>query len=114
MKNDLADYCAVTLVQDGWSMVSNDPIIAHSIHNGSKLYLISAVDAGSHSKTAEHCTQAVKDVIKIAKETFNKDVSVRLFQSFICNNNFKNVFKIEDFYNNLVRANFQKKIQNLI
>ena len=51
MKNDLVDDCAVTLIQDGWSMVSNDPIIAHSIHNGSNLYLISAVDARSHSKT---------------------------------------------------------------
>ena len=88
MKNVLADDCAVTLIQDGWTTVSNDPIIAHSTHNGRKPYLISAVDAGSHSKTAEYCTQAAKDAIKIAKETFNKDVSVRLFQSFICNNNF--------------------------
>ena len=35
MKNDLADDCAVTLIQDVWSTVSNDPIIALNIHNGS-------------------------------------------------------------------------------
>ncbi|XP_065684997.1 uncharacterized protein LOC124807724 [Hydra vulgaris] len=73
MKNDLADDSAVTLIQDGWSTFSNDPIIAHSIHSKNKPYLISATDTGSQSKTAEYCAQAAKDAIKIAKETFNKD-----------------------------------------
>ncbi|XP_065682447.1 uncharacterized protein LOC105843930 [Hydra vulgaris] len=74
MKNDLADDSAVTLIQDGWSTFSNDPIIAHSIHSKNKPYLISAIDTGSQSKTAEYCAQAAKDAIKIDKETFNKDV----------------------------------------
>ncbi|XP_065683992.1 uncharacterized protein LOC124814024 [Hydra vulgaris] len=74
MKNDLADDSAVTLIQDGWNTFSNDPIIAHSIHSKNKPYLISAIDTRSQSKTAEYCAQAAKDAIKIAKETFNKDV----------------------------------------
>ncbi|RXG69277.1 hypothetical protein Avbf_03528 [Armadillidium vulgare] len=75
MKIDLDDNCAVTLMQDGWSTVGNDPIIAHRIHNRSKSYLVSAVDSGSHAKTAEYCAQAAKDAIKKAKETYNKDVN---------------------------------------
>ena len=59
MKNYLAYDCADTLIQDGWSTVNNYPIIAHSIHNESKTFLISAVDAETHSKTPEYCTQKI-------------------------------------------------------
>ena len=37
----------VTLVQDGWSDIHNNPVIATSIHTGSKTYFLNAVDTGS-------------------------------------------------------------------
>ena len=46
----------VTLVQDGWSDIHNNPVIATSIHTGSKSYLLNAVDTGSNKKTASYCT----------------------------------------------------------
>nr|XP_047145379.1 uncharacterized protein LOC124818466 [Hydra vulgaris] len=41
--------CCITLLQDGWSSVRNDPILASSIHTGSKAFLLEAVDCG-HEK----------------------------------------------------------------
>ena len=45
----------VTLVQDGWSDIHNNPVIATSIHTGSKSYFLNAVDTGSNQKTASYC-----------------------------------------------------------
>ena len=38
----------VTLVQDGWSDIHNNPVIATSIHTGSKTYFLNAVDTSSN------------------------------------------------------------------
>lgn len=65
----------VTLLQDGWSSVTNDPVIAHSIHNGKEAYLLSATDPGSEKKSAEYIAQLAKDAINVAKEKYNKEVS---------------------------------------
>lgn len=66
---------SVTLLQDGWSSVTNDPIIAHSIHDGKQPHLLFVTDAGSHKKTAEYCAELAKGAINIAKEKYNIDVS---------------------------------------
>lgn len=54
--------CAITFLQDGWSSIRNDPIIASSIHTGTlvntkhKTFLLSTKDCGSEAKTADYCT----------------------------------------------------------
>ena len=75
MKIELMEDSCITLIQDGWSNISNDPIIAHSIHNGHKPYLISSVDAGSEKKSALYCSQLAIDAINEIKEKYDKDVS---------------------------------------
>lgn len=42
-----ASHSSVTLLQDGWSSVRNDPVIATSIYTGEKTFLLNAVDCQS-------------------------------------------------------------------
>lgn len=44
----------ITILQDGWSSIRNDPLLAKSIHTGSKSYLLCAKDCGAE-KNAEFC-----------------------------------------------------------
>lgn len=46
MKNEKDGTC-ITLLQDGWSNVRNDPIIGSSLHTGKDAYLLNITDAGS-------------------------------------------------------------------
>ena len=45
----------VTLIQDGWSDIHNNPVVATSIHTGSKSYFLNAVDTGANKKIASYC-----------------------------------------------------------
>ncbi|CAH0547292.1 unnamed protein product [Brassicogethes aeneus] len=59
------DNRPITVLQDGWSSVNNDLILAISIHTGMRLYLIvSAKDCGEEKKTAEYCTEIAWASIK--------------------------------------------------
>jgi len=74
--------CAITLLQDGWSSIRNDPIIASSIHTGTlvntkhKTFLLSTIDCGSEAKTADYCTNLLKADIELIKKDFNNNVSI--------------------------------------
>jgi len=70
--------CSLTLMSDGWSGVRNDPIIATSIHTGSKAYLLQATDCGAEKKTAEYCAEKVEASLAVCKEKFGQEVR-RLF-----------------------------------
>nr|XP_047131425.1 uncharacterized protein LOC124810501 [Hydra vulgaris] len=75
MKSEFANNrSTITLIQDGWSSVRNDPVIAHSVHNGKTPYLISAIDAGSEKKTSEYCAQLAIEAIKHIKKVYEQDV----------------------------------------
>ena len=77
MKNEFANNrSTITLIQDGWSSVRNDPIIAHSIHNGKTLYLISAIESGTEKKTSEYCAQSAIQTIKHIKKDYEQDLSI--------------------------------------
>ncbi|XP_065644774.1 uncharacterized protein LOC124810501 [Hydra vulgaris] len=77
MKSEFANNrSTITLIQDGWSSVRNDPVIAHSVHNGKTPYLISAIDAGSEKKTSEYCAQLAIEAIKHIKKVYEQDVSI--------------------------------------
>jgi len=45
----------VTLVEDGWSNVHNDPVTATCVHVNGKSFFVKATDNGSHKKTAQYC-----------------------------------------------------------
>lgn len=57
----------VTLMQDGWSNVHNDPVIANSIFCNGKSVFLSAIDCGKNKKTSEYCTNLAREA-KIAAE----------------------------------------------
>ena len=54
----------VTLVQDGWSNVHNNPIIGSCLHTGKKAFFVRAVDTGSEKKTAEYIAELTKTEIE--------------------------------------------------
>jgi hypothetical protein len=45
----------VTLVEDGWSNVHNDPVTATCVHVNGKSFFMKAADNGSEKKTAQYC-----------------------------------------------------------
>jgi len=49
------DSKEVTLVQDGWSDIHNQPVIASCVHTGNKSYFVIAEDTTSNKKTASYC-----------------------------------------------------------
>ena len=59
-----------TLIQDGWSNVHNDPIVAASIQVEGKTFFLNSVDTGAMPKSAENCKTLCEDSIKIAKEEY--------------------------------------------
>ena len=65
----------VTLIQDGWSNVHNQPIIASCLHDGTKSYFVRSVDTGSEKKTADYCTKSAEEEIKFVEEEYNCKVS---------------------------------------
>lgn len=72
--------CTITLVQDGWSSIKNDPIIASSIHTGTVIglqtFLLNTVYCSSESKTADYCFNLISSDIVGIKETYSKNVSI--------------------------------------
>ena len=61
----------VTLIQDGWSDIHNNPVIATSIHTGSKSYFLNAVDTGANKKTASFCAELFQSAISEAEAKFD-------------------------------------------
>ena len=51
----------VTMQQDGWSSVQNDPVIATSVVSDRKGYFVDAKDTGTTHKTAETCKAMFED-----------------------------------------------------
>ena len=59
----------VTIIQDGWSDVHNQPIIATCLHTGTKAFFIRSVDTGSEKKTAEYCSAIAEKEIDFCEAT---------------------------------------------
>ena len=60
----------VTLIQDGWSNIHNQPIIGSCLHNGKDAYFIRSIDTGSEKKTAEYCSKIAEDEIDYCEKTY--------------------------------------------
>ena len=50
MKDKISHKQTLVLTQDGWSLVRNDPIIAHSFNDGKNNHLLNIKDTGSAKK----------------------------------------------------------------
>ena len=61
---------AMTLIQDGWSDIHNNPVIDTAIHRGSKTYFLNAVDTSAHKKTASYCASLFEKAISEAELKF--------------------------------------------
>ena len=53
-----------TLVQDGWSNIHNDPVIASCLQVENKVFFLEATDCSDNQKTAEFCRDKLKDSMK--------------------------------------------------
>lgn len=61
---------SVTLIQDGWSNIHNQPVLANCLSDGENVYFLSAIDTGTSEKTAQYCKQIASDAIKEAETKF--------------------------------------------
>ena len=71
----------LVLMQYGWRNTKNEPIIAHSIHNGIKPTLLSIVEPKDNKKTAEYCASLAEDAMKHVEKEFGKEVSRKMGSS---------------------------------
>ncbi|XP_039309059.1 uncharacterized protein LOC120358549 [Solenopsis invicta] len=56
---------SVTLIQDGWSAIHNEPVIASCVSDGEKSFFLSSYETGSNQKTSKYCLDlAVKDIME--------------------------------------------------
>lgn len=62
------------LVEDGWSNVKKDPVIATCVQHNGKTYFLRAVDTGSAHKDAEFNAQVARDSILAAANDFGARV----------------------------------------
>ena len=60
----------VTMQQDGWSSVQNDPITATSVVSDGKGYFVDAKDTDITHKTAEACKAMFEDSKSHAETTY--------------------------------------------
>ena len=60
----------VTLVQDDWSYIHNNPVIATSIYTGSKTYFLNAVDTGPNKKTSSFCASFFQKAMSESQNIF--------------------------------------------
>lgn len=63
-----------TLVEDGWSNIHNEPVIASCLQVENSVYFLDSHDTGSMTKSAENCKVLCLESIQKAKDEFNCDV----------------------------------------
>ena len=63
-----------TLMEDGWSNIHNEPVIASCLHTNGKSYFLNAEECGGNKKTAEYCKDVTERSIKIAEEKYKAKV----------------------------------------
>jgi hypothetical protein len=52
-------------MQDGWSNIHNDPVIASSVHINSTRYILDTRDCGSDKKNSDFCTEIARKTLNI-------------------------------------------------
>lgn len=75
------DGKSATLVQDGWSTNSNDPVIGSCISAEVNIFYLSSVYTGDNTKSADYCRKLAEDAILETKRDFNCEI-----KSFVSDN----------------------------
>ena len=73
MKGDLEGK-TVTLVEDGWSNIHNEPVIATCLQADERAYFFDAVETKTMSKTADNCAKLCKENIIKAEQDYGCSV----------------------------------------
>ena len=60
----------VTMQQDGWSTLHNDPVISTSVTCEGSGYFIDAQYSGANAKTAEYCQEMLLKSKTFAEQTY--------------------------------------------
>ena len=71
--NDLSIEICKEL-ENKWVGIQNDPIIAHSVHDGKKSFLRKIVDSGAEKKSADYCFMILNEAVIDIKAQYGKDV----------------------------------------
>ena len=77
LKEDMLEAVSgktATLVEDGWSNIHNEPVIASCLQVGKEVYFLDSHDTGAMTKSAENCKALSLKFIQKAKNDFNCDV----------------------------------------
>ena len=69
LSNQLAGQY-VTLIQDGWYNIHNEPIIGCCLHNGTKSYFIRSLETGSQKQTAKYCANIAEQEINFCETSY--------------------------------------------
>ena len=70
MRSDISGKTA-TLVEDGWSNIHNEPVIASSLQVDGKSYFLDSYYAGAMTKSGQNCASALQKTIKKASDEYN-------------------------------------------
>jgi len=60
----------VVIMQDGWSNMQNQPVIAHSLALKDKIFFTNAEGTGTNTKSAEYCKTLLEEHIEDAEEKY--------------------------------------------
>ena len=75
MKAKLQDVESVTLVQDGWSNIHNEPVVAHTICTPGNSFFLNAVATEAMEKSAANCAVLAEDAMALAKQEYDVEVT---------------------------------------
>ena len=64
------EHKEVTLIEDGWSNVHNDPVTASCVHVNGKSFFVKATDNGSAKKTAQYCKDQCEATIQEVEQKY--------------------------------------------
>ena len=79
-----------TLIEDGWSNVHNEPVVATCLQVGSKVYFLDSHDTGSMPKTVDNGKELTTQSMNSAKERYGCTVVS------VVTDNAKNMEKMRD------------------
>ena len=65
----------VTLVQDGWSNIHNEPVVAHSIRCNGKSYLLNAVPTQDMEKSSDNCAKLLEEAMALSETLYGVEVN---------------------------------------
>ena len=85
-----------TYIEDGWSNIHNEPVIASCLQVEGKNYFLESYEAKAMTKSAENLVAKSKEMIKIAEEKYNCKVKTMVTDNAKNMENMRKALKEED------------------